>query len=488
MNPPNALVPHPQPLGLFGVPAGLLLIPGGEQTRCAREELAAGRRPRTWPEELSGHRLVHEGLDGLEAADAFTGSDAVAGYNRWLLNPAGADRGAVRAALPAAVAPLVDVAAHTLGLAPPPDPQTLDPQVAPEVRALVLAAAATAQLQDGDTDRAVATMLRGADEAGPALPVLGAVLRGNAGVLLQEKGELDRARTELGAAVAGLAGADVGEVSAELLLRLGSVAQEQAAAGGDGRALLQEAIQHYYQGLQIAGEQSLPFLWASLTMNLATAHLAVPMSTASDQLRLGVAAQGLRACRRVFTAGDYPAQWSTATLNLANALVYTPSTHQGDNLVEAVELYEEVLASGVRDDDPLGRARLLANQGNVLAHLGAFEAARGKLVEARFLFEAHLDHDGATTVRGLLDELARTERQAAPDGAAGADETTDEAAAEAAALARAAEQMSRIPQHDGAFSSGMGVRVVPATSLDAAPPPKPKVTVVDPATRPGGTR
>ncbi|MEZ5096863.1 MAG: hypothetical protein R2731_12540 [Nocardioides sp.] len=99
-------------------------------------------------------------------------------------------------------------------------------------------------------------------------------------------------------------------------------------------------------------EESAPVLWASLTMNLATAHLAVPMTQASDQLRLGVATQALRACRRVFTPESAPVPWSTATLNLANALVYTPSTHQGDNLVEAVELYDEVLESGVRDGDP----------------------------------------------------------------------------------------------------------------------------------------
>ena len=134
---------------------------------------------------------------------------------------------------------------------------------------------------------------------------------------------------------------------------------------------------------------------------------------------------------------DYPGPWSTATLNLANALVYTPSTHQADNLVEAVELYEEVLESGVRDQDTLGRARVMANQGNVLAHLGIFEEARGKLVEARYLFESQLDHDSATAVRSMLDEIARTQVRD-PD-----DEFAD--------LARQAEQMARMPQPGGAI-------------------------------------
>ena len=144
-------------------------------------------------------------------------------------------------------------------------------------------------------------------------------------------------------------------------------------------------------------------------MNLATAHLASPMTEASDQLRLGRGHPGAAGLPPGVHGREYPGPWSTATLNLANALVYTPSTHQGDNLVEAVELYEEVLVSGIRNNDPLGRARLLSNQGNALAHLGIFDEARAKLVEARFLFEEQLDHDSAMAVRSVLDEIAKSE-------------------------------------------------------------------------------
>jgi len=203
-------------------------------------------------------------------------------------------------------------------------------------------------------------------------------------------------------------------------------------------------------------------------MNLATAHLAVPMTQASDQLRLGVATQALRACRRVFTPEEHPGPWASATLNLANALVYTPSTHQADNLVESVELYEEVLQSGIRAQDPVGRARLLSNQGNALAHLGIFGEARAKLVEARFIFEEHLDHDSAGAVRSVLDEIARSEV------------TERDPAAERAELARQAEQMARMPVGDSSFTSGMGVRTgIGLTAGDlTGPPPKPRVTVL----------
>lgn len=87
--------------------------------------------------------------------------------------------------------------------------------------------------------------------------------------------------------------------------------------------------------------------------------------------------------------------------------MYTPSRHQADNLVEAVEIYEALLEVRDRASDPLGRARVLANQGNVLAHLGMFDQARAKLYDARFLFEELGDHDSVRTVRGVLDEISR---------------------------------------------------------------------------------
>jgi hypothetical protein len=128
---------------------------------------------------------------------------------------------------------------------------------------------------------------------------------------------------------------------------------------------------------------------------------------ASSQLRLGVAAQSLRSALTVYTRDEHPREWASVQLNLANSLVYTPSRHQADNLVEAAELYEAVLETRDRSTDPLGRARVLANQGNVLAHLGVFDDAKAKLYEARFLFEELGDNESVRAVRGVLDEIAR---------------------------------------------------------------------------------
>ena len=393
-----------------------------------------------------------------------TGSDPVSRYHRWLLNPAADDPAAVRSAMPGELGSLVEIAAATFGAGPAPEHTDGLP---PEVAALVLAGRASELAERGATQPAADLLREGAEAAAGVSPVLAAVLRGNAGVLAREAGDV-RAVDDLAQAAEALDGTALADVRAELLLQRGSLAQEQAATGaGDTRTLLQQAMQHYYDALQLVTEESAPYLWASLNMNLATAHLASPMTQASDQLRLGVATQALRAARRVYTPEQSPGPWSTVTLNLANALVYTPSTHQGDNLVEAVELYEEVLASGVRSSDPLGLARVLANQGNALAHLGVFDHARAKLVEARYLFETEGDDESVLAVRGVLDEIARSQ-VGDPD-----DELAD--------LARQAEQMSRMPQTGGAFTSGMGVTI---TSGDpTGPPPKPTVTVL----RPGQT-
>lgn len=460
----------PQPIGAFGFPAGLFLIAAGSaEAEAARDSLVHGRLPARWPDELRGHELAHaDDLDGALAA--FVGDDPVARFNRWVIDPEGDSVAAIRSALPPTIAPLVDVIAYTIGIGECPtyNSPEASKSMAPEVAALVLAAQATSALERGDVAGAVDLLTQASEVAGVESPALAAVLLGNAGTLLREHGQSDAARPILARAAEALVGTDLGDVAAELLHLRGSIAHEQAAAGhGDPRILLQAAMADYYTGLQQVTEESAPYIWASLQMNLATAHLASPMTQASDQLRLGVATQALRACRRVFTPETYPGPWSTATLNLANALIYTPSTHQGDNLVEAVELYEEVLSSGVRNNDPLGRARLLANQGNALAHLGIFGEARAKLVEARFLFEEHLDHDSAMAVRSVLDEIAKSE-------------ITDPASADdtLADLARQAEQMARMPHGEGAFTSGMGVRREMTAGDLTGPPPKPKVTVL----------
>jgi hypothetical protein len=234
--------------------------------------------------------------------------------------------------------------------------------------------------------------------------VLAATLAGAAGAMCRDIGDSDCV-ARLQKALADLDGADGMRVArAEIHLCLAGALHEQAEQRPE---LLTTAIPHYHSALQLVKRVDAPMLWAAAHAGLAAAYLTMPMVEASGQLRLGVAAQSLRSALTVYTREEHPAEWASVQLNLANSLVYTPSRHLKENLVEAVEVYEAVLGTRDRASDPLGRARVLANQGNVLAHLGMFDDAKAKLYEARFLFEELGDNDSVRAVRGVLDEIAR---------------------------------------------------------------------------------
>ncbi|MBW0116777.1 hypothetical protein [Pseudonocardia abyssalis] len=382
------LAVRPQPLGAFPLPAGYLLVPAGEDTEDARLALLAGRVPDVWPARCRAHELAMAG-DRDGALAALDGSDPVTRYNRFVLDPDGT--GPPGAEL-GEFAPLVDLVSFVLGRSDaPPERGAADGELA----AVILAAQAAAVL--AERDRAVALLDEAAAHAGDS--PLGGLLLGASAQL-----EPPDAVARLERALRLLAGAeDLRTGRAELHLALAGALHDPAHP-----QFLVRAIPHYHSALQLVLSSEAPELWASAHADLAAAYLTMPMTEASDQLRLGVAVQSLRNALKVFTREDHPERWASTQLNLANSLVYTPSTHQADNLVEAVELYEAVLEVRDRTTDPLGRARVLANQGNALAHLGMFDPAKAKLYEARFLFEEFGDHDSMRAVRGVLDEVARS--------------------------------------------------------------------------------
>lgn len=392
---PTVLAARPQPLGAFPLPLGYLLIPASPETEDARLALLAGRLPH-WPAALRAHELALTG-DRDGALAALTGDDPVSRYNRFVMDPDSQDSAELRSAL-GEFGVLVDLVLYALGRSD--DAPDLGDATG-ELAAIVLSAQASRKLQEGDADAAVALLDRAAGQAAAVSAPLQGVLLGAAGSVLdgpEAASRFERALTALEGAE------DLRLARAELHLTLGGLLHEQAGGRPD---LLNRAVPHYHSTLQLVLREEAPLLWAQAHANLATAYLTMPMTEASSQLRLGVAAQSLRSALKVYTREDHPEQWASVQLNLANSLVYTPSSHQGDNLVEAVNLYEAVLEARDRDTDPMGRARVLANQGNVFAHLGDFDQAKAKLYEARFLFEELGDHDAVRTVRGVLDEIAR---------------------------------------------------------------------------------
>ena len=392
------LVVRPQPLGAFPLPLGYMLIPASPETEEARLALLAGLVPQ-WPEVLRAHELALAG-DRDGALAALTGEDPVSRYNRFVMDPDSEDADQLRSAL-GELGDLVDVVLFALGRTDIP------PQLGSatgELAALVLSTQASKAFNENAAALATSLLDQAVDTAESVSKPLCGVLLGAAASIAAHGGNPDAYR-RFETALKALDDADGLRVArAELHLNVAGLLHEQA---GERPDLLNAAIPHYHSALQLVLREEAPLLWASAHANLATAYLTMPMTEASGQLRLGVAAQSLRSALKVYTREEHPEQWASVQLNLANSLVYTPSNHQADNLVEAVELYEAVLEARDRDIDPLGRARVLANQGNVLAHLGVFDQAKAKLYEARFIFEEFGDHDAMRTVRGVLDEIAR---------------------------------------------------------------------------------
>lgn len=407
--PSTGSLTRPQPLGIFPLPAGYLLVPDGDGHAAAREALVAGRRPATFPAGLAFYERALDGdVEGaLAELDRLDPSDPVVRANRMVLDPEPAELAALAAdpvvladrALSAFVATL----GFVVGLhGAPPSLDDLDGELA----AMVHAAHATQAFERNDAAVAVEHLEAAAQAAHPISPALAGQLMGQLANAQLDEGGVQRASVTFQAALDALAGTELHVSRAELHVAAGAMFQEMSESAP---RLMQQAIDHYHQAMALVSAETAPETFAIANANLGLAYLTMPMHEASDQLRIGVAVQSMREALQFFTPESHPDRWSSTQLNLANALVYMPSKHQGENIAEAVELYEEVLQHRDRGADPQGRARVLANQGNALAHLGAFDDAKLRLHEARAIFEEFEEHDAVMAVRSVLDEIAKQE-------------------------------------------------------------------------------
>jgi tetratricopeptide (TPR) repeat protein len=199
------------------------------------------------------------------------------------------------------------------------------------------------------------------------------------------------------------------ELRAELQVTRALARQELA---GTERGALLAVVADLTEATKVFREDTYPEMFAVCNQHLALAYLVMPMSDDGDRIRIGVAVTSMRAALRVYSPETHPVAWASTQLNLANALQYLPSVHQADNLDEAVQLYEELLQHRDPVADPLGYARILANQGNALGHLGVFGDARARLTSARDLFESNGDSDSAASVAEVLAGLSEAESNA----------------------------------------------------------------------------
>lgn len=410
----GTLVARPQPVGVFALPAGYLLVPADPSLDAARAELVAGRIPSDLAETMPFYERALAG-DAEAAFAAVAGDDPIARVNRLVLAPDEAAYASLVSEAESLGDPALRVHVAVIGFAlglvdSPPDPAGTDGEFA----AMAHAAHATLALARRDTSQAVEHLEAGAQAAYPVSVALAGQLMGQLANAQLDEGGTKRASVTFQAALDALAGTDLAVARAELHVAAGAMFQEMSEAAP---RLMQQAINHYHQALALVTAATAPETFAVANANLGLAYITMPMNEASDQLRIGVAVQSMREALAYFTPETHRDRWSSTQLNLANALVYMPSKHQAENIAEAVELYEQVLAVRDRHTDPQGRARVLANQGNALAHLGLFDDAKSKLHESRSLFEEFDEREAVMAVRSILDEIAKHEsmlRQDAP--------------------------------------------------------------------------
>jgi tetratricopeptide (TPR) repeat protein len=196
---------------------------------------------------------------------------------------------------------------------------------------------------------------------------------------------------------------------AETWVALGQCCQEISSRGTTpDRGLLIEATTAYQSAIAsgVSLEQHSD-LFALAQNNLGLVYLAMPMDGDGARLRTAVAVQSFREALKVYDRERTPEAWVSTQLNLANALQYMHSAHPEENLAQAVEIYEELLEARPRGIDPLGHARLLANQANALAHLGIFAPALTKATEAHKLLHWHGEPDLAQSMLTLTEEINR---------------------------------------------------------------------------------
>jgi tetratricopeptide (TPR) repeat protein len=396
------LVLRPQPVGVFGLPASYLVLPpvtGGEAEEAVKK-LIAGQIPASFPAEWQFFRLTLEGETDLAYAALLPLDSPEAEYNRFVLESSPAEYDRLSTILEGELAVLLEVVGYTLGYTErPPEAGELQGELA----ALVRMAQATYCLEHGQPDQALKLLEIASEAARPVSPVFAAQLEATLAGTKHETQGADYSVIQMyRQAIERLEKTDLATVRGEMWLNLGTVYQEMA---GGKRAALLEAVHCYQEALRVLTREKHPQFYALAQSNLGLAYLSMPLKEASDQLRAAIAVQALREALKIYTPDNQPEMWASTQLNLANALVYLPSSHPQENLIQAVELYEELLTVRKAEDNPAGYARLLANQGNALAHLGIFDHATAKLTEAQIIFENIGEGEAVASVAEVLAEI-----------------------------------------------------------------------------------
>ena len=396
---------RPQPIGIFPFPAANLLLPNVEDSyEAALNSLLNGDISIELPLAWEFFALAAKG--DVEAAEALIrsgdNSSPVSVYNLFVLSPTPETYQSARESLDGELRELLAVAAYTVGII---DTFEEDFSLDGELGSLALATSAATDLEKEDFKSAQVKLKTAVSKAKKISPIFAALL-------LSQQADLAAAMPDCSAALVmqdykiaiGLVEeCKLPMLVPELYTKMGMMLQD--ASNGQRGALLQ-AVNSYQAALQKGvTQEDHPQLFAQLQNNLGLAYLSMPAFGASHQLRNGIAVQSFRHALKVYTIEDYPDMWASVSMNLANALQYAPSSHPEENLIQAVETYEEVLQVRSRAKDPVAYALVLLNQANALAHLGMFKPALEKLAEAYKLFHWYDHIEQANAAQELVEQI-----------------------------------------------------------------------------------
>ncbi|MDQ0340944.1 tetratricopeptide (TPR) repeat protein [Caldalkalibacillus uzonensis] len=395
---------RPQPIGVFPGTAGFLLLPSVPEGNNLLSLLLRGDLPDIWPDEWRFFAAAIEGQSEQVVLSLLPqGPEGI--FNRFILDPQAHIYALAKERMTGDLSLLLDAVAWRYGLrdTPPPHDDTTG-----EVRAFLLATQAYGAFQKKDWSTGLELLLEAAKSVRDVSPVFSSRLYAEWAATKQMlDGHVQDTVEGYRHALDLLETSSFQEARAELWFQLGTAYQ----TGAEGRKeLLLEAVKCYHEALKVYRKETHPESYAMVHMNLALAYLSMPAIDRGSHLRTAVAIQSLREALHIFQKETHPELWASATVNLANALQHVKTSHPEENLWEAVALYEDVLAVRRPEDDLLGYARVLANQGNALAHLGAFSRAVPRLEEASRIFRSQGEQDAAEAVEEILAEIARKQK------------------------------------------------------------------------------
>jgi tetratricopeptide (TPR) repeat protein len=397
---------RPQPVGIFPHAAAHLLLPpvrsNPDESDPALRGLLAGDLTIQLPDEWEFFRVAAHG-DPEAARQLIEAEDGeISAYNQFVLDPNDSVYQQLLLRFSGELKELLQIAAFAIGLS---DQVPNDPALSDELLAIALATQAAAAMEEDDLPAARSLL----SEATTAARGTSATL---ASMLLAQQAELMQSMPGIAVglvmqiyreAIVLAQDCRLPLLLSNLYLQMGMVMQN--ASHGQRGALL-EAVRSYQLALQNGiTEADHPELFAQVQNNLGLAYLSMPNVESSHQLRTGVAVQSFRHALRIYQIETHPDLWASVSMNLANALQYAPSSHPQENLIQAVEIYDQVLQVRSRAKDPVAYAIVLLNQANALAHLGIFRPALEKISESYKLFHWYEEVDKASVARELLENI-----------------------------------------------------------------------------------